>query len=111
MATDLVVATRIARNFGVSLFSVQRIFQWCEETDLLTRGPRGPGSGRGKTTTIKRRPLSRLYCLGKTNSYSSFPPKLSVNVSEWTFRTRLHAAKLLLEVGLLDRRIPMNTRL
>lgn len=109
MAINPVVAARIvasleeghgqretARNLGVSLSSVQRVSQRYEETGLLTRRP---GSGRGRSTTVRDdRFLITNALRNRTSTAVSLRNHLqevrNVNISEWTVRRRLHAAGL-----------------
>lgn len=109
MAINPVVAARIvaaledgrgqretARNFGVSLSSVQRIMQRYEETALLTRRP---GSGRGRSTTarddrflisntLRNRTVTAVFLRNHLQAVRN------VNISEWTVRRRLRDAGL-----------------
>lgn len=85
-----------ARNVGVSLSSVQRVWQRYQETGLLTRRP---GSGRGRTTTPRDdRFLLSSALRNRTVTAVSLRNHLqevrNVNISEWTVRRRLHDAGL-----------------
>ena len=109
MAINPVVAARIvaaiedgrgqretARNVGITLSSVQRVFQRYEETGLLTRRP---GSGQGRTTTARDdRFLVSSALRNRTVTAVSLRNHLeevrNVNISEWTVRRPLHAAGL-----------------
>lgn len=85
-----------ARNIGVSLSSVQRIWQRYQETDLLTRRP---GSGRRRVTTARDDGFIVCYALRNRTVTAVFlrnhlQEVRNVNISEWTIRRRLHDSGL-----------------